>query len=263
MKFMKIENRTDSSLYQERMEVRFCDCDPSHRMKMSELFRVMTNMADMAFEFRGMDHQYLMERGVVFLISQVSVRIHQMPVQTDLIQVATWEEKIERAKFLRNFAVWDVKNGEQLVEASSTWMMVNPVTRSILRPAQFTGSLYPMLEETSGAPAFIRLKLPEGEEGVRYAGPRKVVYSDLDGNGHVDNARFIEITADALSQRMMEHPLETLQVVFNKEAMLGDTMEMYVRETSNGAVVKGMTNGKDNFVCALTFAGETEENKNA
>ena len=70
-----------------------------------------------------------------------------------------------------------------------------------------------MLEETSSAPAFIRLKLPEGEEGVRYAGPRKVVYSDLDGNGHVDNARFIEITADALSQRMMEHPLETLQVV--------------------------------------------------
>ena len=120
MKFGKIENRTDSSFYQEQMEVRFCHCDPSHRMKMSELFRVMTNMADMAFEFRGMDHQYLMEREVVFLISQVSVLVHRMPVQTDVIQVATWEEKTERARFLRNFCVWDAKTGETMVEASSS-----------------------------------------------------------------------------------------------------------------------------------------------
>lgn len=256
MEFLPVENRTDSSFYQEQMEVRFCHCDPSHRMKMSELFRVLTNMADMAFEFRGMDHQYLMERGIVFLISQVSVRVYKMPVQTDLIQVATWEEKIEKARFIRNFCVWNAKTGAVLVEASSTWMLVNPVTCSILRPAQFTGSLYPMPEKTSGAPAFVRLRLSETEEGVQKAGERTLVYSDLDGNGHVDNARFIEIAADVLGQRMVDLPLETLQVVFNKEAMLGETMELYVKETQNGATIKGMTDGKDNFVCTLCFAEE-------
>lgn len=253
MKFGKIENRTDSSFYQEQMEVRFCHCDPSHRMKMSELFRVMTNMADMAFEFRGMDHQYLMEREVVFLISQVSVLVHRMPVQTDVIQVATWEEKTERARFLRNFCVWDAKTGETMVEASSSWMMVNPVNRTILRPAQFMGTLYPMPEETSGAPAFVRLRLSETDKGVQKAGERKIVYSDLDGNGHVDNARYIEMAADVLSEKMVESPLKTLQVVFNKETMLGDTMELYSRETPGGTFVKGATDGKDNFICMLTF----------
>ncbi len=253
MKFMPIDNRTDSSLYQEQMEVRFCHCDPSHRMKMSELCRVMTNMADMAFEFRGMDHQFLMEKELVFLISQVSVQVIRMPEQTDLIQIATWEERIERAKFIRNFCVWNVKTGEVMIEASSTWMLVNPVTRSILRPAQFGGSLFPMPEETSAAPAFKRLKMPETEEGVVSAGARKIVYSDLDGNGHVDNTRYIEMTADVLSERMLEAPIDTLQVVFNKETMLGDCMELFVRETADGAAVKGMTDGKDNFICAVTF----------
>ena len=49
MEFTPINNRKDSSFYQEEMEIRFCQCDASHRLKVSELFRIMTNLADMAF----------------------------------------------------------------------------------------------------------------------------------------------------------------------------------------------------------------------
>ena len=42
MEFTPINNRKDSSFYQEEMEIRFCQCDASHRLKVSELFRIMT-----------------------------------------------------------------------------------------------------------------------------------------------------------------------------------------------------------------------------
>ena len=88
---------------------------------------------------------------------------------------------------------------------------------------------------------------------MQKAGERRIVYSDLDGNGHVDNARYIEMAADVLSEQMVKSPLKTLQVVFNKETMLGDKMELYSKETPGGTFVKGVTDGKDNFICLLTF----------
>ncbi len=252
-----INNRTEEGLYQEEMEVKFCQCDASHRLKLSELFRILTDMADSAFAFRGMDHQFLMENRMVFLITRFSVQVLRMPVQTERIRVATWEQQIERAQFIRNFCVWD-KNGNPLIEASSGWILVDPVDRSILRPVQFEehfpGSLRPQPEEKSGAPDFVRLRLRDSDEGVLRGEDRKIVYSDIDGNGHVDNARYIDMAMDILPEQLTSLPPETVQVAFNREAMLGETLQLFWKQDGRKVTVKGMAEGKDSFICMIDFA---------
>ncbi|MBR6790125.1 MAG: hypothetical protein IKM31_04585 [Oscillospiraceae bacterium] len=236
------------------MVVLFSQCDPAHRLKMSELFMIMTNMADNAFAYRGMTHQQLVEEmQAAFLLSQVSVQVYKMPIQNEILRVATWEGSCERARFLRNFCIWNKETGELLVEAASSWMLVNPYTRQILRPSSFAGQMFPIPEEKSGAPEFKRIRMKEEDEGVRMVGMRPVLYSDLDGNGHVDNARYIEMAADILSDRMIKEVPKTLQVQFAKEAVFGETMAMYRLDNGNEAVVKGSMDGKDNFICAIEF----------
>ena len=264
MEFTPINNRKDSSFYQEEMEIRFCQCDASHRLKVSELFRIMTNLADMAFEFRGMDHQFLMKRRMVFLITRVSVNIHRMPLQIEKIRAATWEQSVDRAQFIRNFAVWS-ETGELLVEASSGWVLVDPVLRSILRPAQFDeafpGFLHPQPENLSGAPAFARLRLKETAEGVESCPPRRIVYSDIDGNGHVDNARYIEMAFDVLPESLTGKSPREVQIVFSREAMPGETLSLYrkidgekaLTKALTKALIKGAADGKDSFLCEVTF----------
>ena len=251
-----IENKTEEGFYQEEMEVKFCQCDASHRLKLSELFRILTDIADTAFAFRGMDHQFLMENRMVFLISRFSVQVSRMPVQTERIRVATWEQQCERAQFIRNFCVWDTQ-GNALIEVSSGWILVDPVNRSILRPGQFEerfpGSLRPMPEEKSGAPDFIRLRLRESEEGVLQGADRKIVYSDIDGNGHVDNARYIDMAMDILPERLSSLSPEYVQVAFNREAMLGESLQMFWKEENGRVTVKGMAEGKDSFICMIGF----------
>ena len=165
MEFTPIDNRKDSSFYQEEMEIRFCQCDASHRLKISELFRIMTNLADMAFEFRGLDHQFLMEKRMAFLITRVSVKIHRMPLQIEKIRAATWEQSIDRAQFIRNFAVWS-ETGELLAEASSGWVLVDPVLRSILRPAQFDEA-FRIFAPSAGKPLRRSGLCPPAAEGNR------------------------------------------------------------------------------------------------
>lgn len=251
-----IENKTEEGFYQEEMEVKFCQCDASHRLKLSELFRILTDIADTAFAFRGMDHQFLMENRMVFLITRFSVQVKRMPVQTERIRVATWEQQIERAQFIRNFCVWDTQ-GNVLIEVSSGWILVDPVDRSILRPGQFEerfpGSLRPMPEEKSGAPDFVRLRMRESDEGVLQGEDRKIVYSDIDGNGHVDNARYIDMAMDILPERLSSLSPEYVQVAFNREAMLGESLQMFWKENHGKVTVKGMAEGKDSFICMIDF----------
>ena len=81
MDFKPIGNRTDSSFYQEETAVRFCQCDFSHRLKLSELFRLFSDLAVSAFAFRGMDTRFLLEHQMVFLISRMAVGIRRMPLE--------------------------------------------------------------------------------------------------------------------------------------------------------------------------------------
>ena len=68
-----------SSWYEEPVQIRFCDCDPQHRIKPSALCRILADLAGVAFAARGMDHAYLWEHGYVFLLSRVSIRIFRVP----------------------------------------------------------------------------------------------------------------------------------------------------------------------------------------
>ena len=154
MDFKPIGNRTDSSFYQEETAVRFCQCDFSHRLKLSELFRLFSDLAVSAFAFRGMDTRFLLEHQMVFLISRMAVGIRRMPLEGETLRLSTWEQEAQRAQFLRNFQVWS-GTGELLCEARSGWAMVNPFTRAIMRPQAFMdalpGRLLPMPEEDCGA----------------------------------------------------------------------------------------------------------------
>ena len=117
MDFKPIGNRTDSSFYQEETAVRFCQCDFSHRLKLSELFRLFSDLAVSAFAFRGMDTRFLLEHQMVFLISRMAVGIRRMPLEGEILRLSTWEHEVQRAQFLRNFQVWSGTGGTALRSA--------------------------------------------------------------------------------------------------------------------------------------------------
>lgn len=239
-----------TSWYQKAVEIPFCDCDPQHRAKPSTLCKMMADLAGVAFAARGMDHQALWDRGYVFLLSRLSLRVFRMPRADEQVRACTWEREIKRAEYLRDFEIQDAA-GKVLAAGTTSWILVNPVSRQILRPTEFDGELLPIPEKKADAAPCVRLRLRDGE-GEK-AETRKVFYSMLDGNGHVHNAVYADLALDALPRSLAERPLRELQLNFCREAMLDDEIQITRKIGEREALIKGTVHGRDCFLCQFTY----------
>lgn len=239
-----------SSWYEEPVQIRFCDCDPQHRVKPSALCRILADLAGVAFAARGMDHAYLWEHGYVFLLSRVSVRIFRVPQADEMVKASTWEREVRRAEYLRDFELHSA-DGDLLAAATTSWVLVSPKTRQILRPSEFDGELLPTPERKADAPECVRLRLKEAD--AEQTDSRKIYYSHLDGNGHVYNAVYADLAMDALPRDLLERPLRELQLNFCREAMLDDRIAICRQIQEHQALVKGTLDGKDCFLCQMIY----------
>ena len=193
-----------------------------------------------------MSHRWLWEHGFVFLLSKVSILFERLPSPREILTVSTWEREIKGASFFRAFAVHD-EAGKAVLSADSAWMLVNPQTRQILRPAEFPNARPTHLPVE--CPPCHKLKLEVGT----LTGQRNIVYSDLDGNGHVYNAVYADIATDFLPMETLRGDLRAYQVNFVHEAKLGDTLDIWIRQNEQTSVIKGVVGDHDSFLCVLEY----------
>lgn len=240
-----------TSFYETTADIRFCDCDLHQRIKASAVCELMSNLAGVAFGSRGMDHRYLWDHGFVFLLSRVSVRILRSPLPETRIRTATWEREASRAEYLRDFE-FRSEDGELLIAGTTSWILVDPNTRQILRPSEFSaGEMMPMPDKKADVQPCSRLRLKD--ENAEVVDVRKIYYSHLDGNGHVHNTIYADLAADALPAELLERPLDEFQLNFSREAFLGDEIVVFRQIDGKEVVVKGAVGGKDCFVCRMLF----------
>lgn len=235
-------------IFQKTVEIRFYDCDSQKRAKISTINKLLADIAGVAYGATGMTHQWLWDHGYVFLLSKVSIRFDRMPKADETITVSTWERGNKRASFLRDFEIHDAK-GQKLIDARTEWVLVNPESRQIIRPASFEGPRAILTEKQADTPDCKRLKFSEGD----LVGNRLIRYSDLDGNGHVYNAVYADIAIDVLPSALWEKKLRFYQINFIHEAKLGDTLSLFTAVDENTATVKGCVGEKDSFICEFDY----------
>lgn len=234
-------------IFRRKQEVHFYDCDPQSRMKVSAANKLLADMADAHYAARGMDHRWLWEHGFVFLVSKVSIRFDRLPRPREILTADTWERGVKGASFLRDFEIRDEQEN-RVMTASTTWMLVNPESWQVLRPSEFPNARPTGIE--ADCSQCRRLKMAEGVP----AGERPVRYSDLDANGHIYNAVYADIAVDALPEKFQRMPLFTYQINFIHQAVLGDTISLWMQQINDYTVViKGVVGDHDCFLCEFGY----------
>lgn len=214
--------RKDGVFYRN-FYLHFYDCDPKEQAKLSTILKYAAEIAGIDYTSRGYGHQYLWEKGMAFLLSRSNFRIHRMPHADDEILASTWEQGIKGSQFLRDFEFFD-KDGALLVSASTTWLLVDPVSRKILRPSAFIGEMPQTPDRLPDCEPAGKLRMPEEREPL---GKRKIRYSDLDGNGHVYNGVYGDIVSDFLPTELMRHQIAEFRINYQTEAVLGEELDIY------------------------------------
>ena len=249
---MIASDRMEKDVYYQDIEIHFFDCDSRKKVKLSTIMKYIADIAGIDYEKKGYTHQVLWEMGMVFLLSKVSIDVRRRPMDDEIITLSTWERGTKGAQFFRSFE-WLDQSGEIVVSADTSWLLVNPETRKILRPSVFEKPMPRKEDKLPGCRPPEKLHL---HAGMVPAATREVRYSDLDGNGHVYNAVYGDIAIDQLPHEWQTKDFTSFMINFNHEATLGDTLTLYTARSSDDIwQVSGETEHGPCFACEIRFEG--------
>lgn len=213
----------EGDLYCRQEELGFWDCDRNKRMRVASMLSKMATFAGYDYDARGFTHEKLLAMREVFLLSRVALHIHACPCSRDVLTISTWENGAKGAHLQRVFEMAD-QTGQLCVSAKSDWILVDPETRKILRPNSFTAKPLGVCPKEIDCPAPRKIVLPK--EGLDDLGSRTIVWSDLDGNGHLYSANYGDIFWDALPADLQQRIPREFYINYNREATLGDTLRL-------------------------------------
>lgn len=209
--------------YMRQEEFIFWDCDCQKRARVAALLNKLAAFAGYDYDARGLTHDVLYARGQVFLLSRVSLRIHRCPVAGDVLSITTWENGAKAAHMQRLYEM-TAPDGELCVSAKTDWILVNPITRKLLRPSSFTARPLTLCPKQIDCPEPKKILLPQ--DGLENLGQRRVRWSDLDGNGHLFSGNYGDYIWDALPADLQTQTPREFFINYNREAALGDELRL-------------------------------------
>lgn len=235
----------EEAYFNREFTFRFGDCDQSKNASLYTVMKLLSELAGEDYERRGLGYEYLLEHGQAMLLSRLRLNFARMPAHTEKVIATTWERPVKGPYFYRDYEIKS-ESGEVLVSGSSQWMLVDITSRTVLRPSSLVEGNRQENPRKSDCLDCEKLKK---HEGLPSLGCRPVYYSDLDGNGHVNNAVYGKIAVDFLPEEIRLRGIKDFSINFFMETKQDETLEICGKETDNGYIVQGISNDTLRFGC--------------
>ncbi len=228
--------------FTQHYTVKWHDTDSNRCVRPTCLLMYMQETANLQLADAGVSLDALRdEKGLAFLLSSISIRIYE-PLHTgDEIDVQTWVCEGSGLRYNRCFRIL---HGEKVaVEASSVWGLMNLREHRLMRAeeAPYDLEAEPILELDLPR----RLHLPKREE-MEEVGKRRIVYSDIDYNGHMNNTHYPDLFCD-FTPDICNRRITGMMFSFLHEAAFGHTLNILRSENADGFLFR--TVNEEGIVC--------------
>ena len=178
--------------YSEHYTVKWHDTDANRMVTPSHVLAYMQETANRHLASNKMTLDELRDRhGLAFLLSRITLRFYQPLYADDEITVQTWVCESRGLSFLRCFRV--LRGDEVTAEAYSTWGLLNLNEQKLMPVTAFPYDIEPDPALTGELCA--RVRIPP-IAGMAQVGERRIVYSDIDYNGHMNNTHYPNMLCD-------------------------------------------------------------------
>ena len=236
-------------LYTETYQVRWHDTDAGREMCPSEVLAYMQETANHQFRTHAVSLDELRDtKGVGFILSRIAIDFLKPVHAYETIRLVTATCAGHGLSFPRRFEM--LREGEIVARAMSQWAMVRVSDRTLLRveEAPFAFGDEPPIEVDTP----LRFRMPR-ELAFEQVGQRRVVYSDLDYNMHMNNTKYPNMVCDFLPNAP-ELRVRGMSLSYHKEAAFGDLLT--VERATDGAGTWYFRTRKEEQVCleAMVFA---------
>lgn len=208
-------------IFRQKYEISAIHVDCFGRVKPSVLLFFAQEAAGGHCELLRLDWDTLAKRNLFWAVIRNRMQITRLPVLGETITVETWPMPTTRSAFPRSTVAYDEK-GNELFRSVSLWVLMDTESRSMILPGKSGIDLAGTLRGNELAPpASI---LPANLENTVC---RKVGYTELDRNGHMNNTRYMDWIDDLLPSAFHQaHPLREFTLCYLSEAKEGQEISL-------------------------------------
>lgn len=225
------------------------EADPNRQMKLSAMLKYMQDIASTHLDALGYPYERLYGTGQVFLLSKVEIEVLAYPKAQENITLLTRPHPPKGVYFLRETRI--EQDDTPMVLSKSAWVLADVTSHKVLRPSAFDWGY--TFDEVSFDTAITKQKTKEPDE-VPFLGSRPVRFSDLDGNGHINNAVYGDILFDFLPLEItLAAPFKKVFLQYEHEAILGDEIAIHGAPTDDGWYMAGFLGDRRCFSSEIRF----------
>ncbi len=234
-----------------KIKTNWHDTDAERNVRASKIVEYMQETANRQCEDSGLPLEKMRdEKGLAFILGALSLNIYKPLHAYEDIEVRTWCKEAKSYIFQRFFEI--VRGGEVVAEAASTWVLIDLEKRTMVRAdscAFFDGCFY---YDEPVDPAVLLPKARISKETPLYeVGKRRIAYSDIDYNMHMNNTHYPDMICDFLSEMTDKngaYRVAKMSLSYIKESALGATLTVMRSAMGEDGTV---------FVRTLNESGET------
>ena len=228
-------------IYTERYKTRWHDTDASRKLRPSEILTYMQETANRQFVSAGRDLDGERDtKHIGFILSKISLDFYKPVYAYEDIDVETFTCESQGFSFRRGFRI--LREGELVAAAASVWALVDIKEGKLLRAENYDVGFENEPRILTESP--LRIRMPRAEQ-FELVGKRRIVYSDVDYNMHMNNTRYPNMLCDFMAFEHTQN-IRGMSLSYLNEAALGDEIEIYLARTDDGYFFK--TYNKDKKV---------------
>ena len=218
-------------IYKESVTITAQMADHTGRLRPSAALRLTQAAAGHHCDQLGLDEGVMAEKGLFWAIIRNCFTVESMPAVGQTVTLETWPMPTTRTCFPRACVAYDAA-GKELFACHSFWILMDRQTRAMVLPGK-SGIDVPGLDRENTPPApksLSPVSLPADQT-------RSVTEADLDHNGHMNNARYLDWAEDALDTEFRHgSTLRRATLCYLNEAKLGQTLQFCLVSEANNRV---------------------------
>lgn len=167
-------------------------------------------------------YQDLIEKGLSFVVSRSSVEVLRPLKEYEEITVSTWATPSKSVSFPRSYLI---KSGDEVVaKGLSVWALLDLNGGKLVRGSEFSVDGYGTGDE-------IELSVPTRfqlvDDSLTLCGQKKILYSDIDRNFHMNNTKYFDMLFDYIPNRE-KVTMTSCIMNYVSEAPLGSLLNIYI-----------------------------------
>lgn len=211
--------------YIEKVTIPCYDTDAAWRLKPASFMNIAQEAAGRHAVHLGFGYDDLIKSNTAWILSRVHVEFVDTPKWREDITLTTWHKGLHRLFFLRDFLLTDGE-GNVKVKAATSWLVLNLETRRLVRDPKLIEEGTVCTDNVTDAPAD-KVVMPKDVD-AEFVMEHKVAYSDVDTNGHTNNAMYMQWAMDALDYELaLSRPVKEFTINFNHETKAGEVVSIY------------------------------------